>query len=127
MEKEISKLRQEMETNRGFLISLYENLVTGILTSDEYRSMKSDYEKKITAAVERMQQLQKQQAELEKQVNGYSRLAEKLAEVDGDTTLTARLVDLLIERITVNSPEDISIRFRFDSGFERIAEVLANE
>ena len=127
VDKEIVKLRQETASNRGYLTSLYENLVTGILTSDEYRSMKAGYEKKITAAVERMQQLQEQQAELEKQVNSYSSLAEKLAKIDGDTALTARLVDQLIERITVNSPEDISIRFRFDSGFERIAEVLANE
>ena len=127
VDKELVKLRQNIASNRGYLTSLYENLVTGILTSDEYRSMKAGYEKKITASVERMQQLQKQQAELEKQVNGYSRLADKLAEVDRDTALTARLVDQLIERITVNSPEDISIRFRFDSGFERIAEVLANE
>lgn len=127
LDKEIVKLRQETASNRGYLTSLYENFVTGILTSDEYRSMKAGYEKKITAAVERMQQLQEQQAELEKQVNSYSSLAEKLAKIDGNTTLTARLVDQLIERITVNSPEDISIRFRFDSGFERIAEVLANE
>lgn len=127
VDKEIVKLRQETASNRGYLTSLYENLVIGILTSDEYRSMKAGYEKKITAAVERMQQLQEQQAELEKQVNGYSSLAEKLAKIDGDTALTARLVDQLIERITVNGPEDISIRFRFDSGFERIAEVLANE
>lgn len=127
VDKEIVKLRQETASNRGYLTSLYENLVTGILTSDEYRSMKAGYEKKITAAMERMQQLQEQQAELEKQVNSYSSLAEKLAKIDGDTALTARLVDQLIERITVNGPEDISIRFRFDSGFERIAEVLANE
>lgn len=127
LDKEIVKLRQETASNRGYLTSLYENLVTGILTSDEYRSMKAGYEKKITAAVERMQQLQERQAELEKQVNSYFSLAEKLAKIDGDTALTARLVDQLIERITVNSLEDISIRFRFDSGFERIAEVLANE
>lgn len=127
VEKEIVKLRQETASNRGYLTSLYENLVTGILTSEEYRSMKAGYEKKITAAVERMQQLQEQQAELEQQVNSYSSLAEKLAKIDGNTDLTARLVDQLIERITVNGPEDISIRFRFDSGFERIAEVLANE
>lgn len=127
VDKEIVKLRQETASSRGYLTSLYENLVTGILTSDEYRSMKAGYEKKITAAVERMQQLQEQQAELEKQVNSYSSLAEKLTKIDGDTALTARLVDQLIERITVNGPEDISIRFRFDSGFERIAEVLANE
>lgn len=127
VEKEILKRRQEAASNRSFLISLYENLVTGILTSDEYRTMKAGYEEKLTAAVERMQQLQTQQMELEKQVNTYSSLADTLAEICKDSALTAPLADQLIERITVNGPEDITIRFRFESGFEQVDEVLANE
>lgn len=127
VEKEILKRCQEAASNRSFLISLYENLVTGILTSDEYRTMKAGYEEKLTAAVERMQQLQTQQMELEKQVNTYSSLADTLAEICKDSALTAPLADQLIERITVNGPEDITIRFQFEGGFEQIDEVLANE
>ena len=30
-------------------------------------------------------------------------------------------------RVTVNGPDDVSIDFAFESGFERVMEVLGNE
>ena len=38
--------------------------------------------------------------------------------------MTAQLVDALIERVTVNSQEDIVIDFRFESGFDELMEAL---
>lgn len=64
---------------------------------------------------------------LERQAKEYASLADMLAKVKADTTLTARLVDALIERVTVNSSEDISIDFRFESGFDELMEVLGDE
>lgn len=49
------------------------------------------------------------------------------AAVDKDTALSARLVNQLIGRVTVNGPEDVSIDFAFESGFDRVMEVLGNE
>ena len=54
-------------------------------------------------------------------------MADMLAKIDTDTALTAQLVDTLIERITVNSAEDISIDFRFENGFDELMEVLSDE
>lgn len=110
-----------------FLSHLFENLVSGILTQTEYLEMKEGYSQKISTAVERVQQLQEQQRTLEQQMEQYICLADRLAAVDSDTALTDLLVDQLIERITVNGSEDVSIRFRFESGFERLMEVLDNE
>lgn len=53
-------------------------------------------------------------------------IADKLAEVDKDTALTAQLVEKLIQRVTVNGPDDVSIDFTFENGFERVREVLEN-
>ena len=57
----------------------------------------------------------------------YASLADRIAAVNGDTKLSALLVDQLIERVTVNGPDDISVQFTFESGFERVMEVLENE
>ena len=57
----------------------------------------------------------------------YATIADRLAAVSEDTALSALLVDQLIERVTVNGPNDISVRFTFESGFERVMEVLADE
>jgi len=54
-------------------------------------------------------------------------MADKLAAVDKDTTLSALLVNQLIERVMVNGLDDVSIDFSFDGGFECVMEVLGNE
>lgn len=56
----------------------------------------------------------------------YTSMADKLAAVNKDTALSTLLVDQLIERITVISPEHVSIQFSFESGFECVKEVLRN-
>ena len=123
---EIAKLRRQTEKNRELLAGLYESFVKGFLTQAEYFELKEDYSNKIGGAVERVQLLQAQQSELERQIEDFTGIADNLAAVGVDTELTAQLVDKLIRRITVNSPEDVSIDFTFDSGFERVREVLEN-
>lgn len=124
MTAEISKLQQETERNRVFLTSLYENFVTGILTGTEYHEMKADYTQKIETAVLRVQQLQSKQKALENQMERYTDIAKRLAAVSEDTALSALLVNQLIDCVTVNSAEDIHVKFKFESGFERLMEVL---
>ena len=123
---EITELRRQTEKNRELLAGLYESFVKGVLTQTEYFELKEDYSKKISAAAEHVRQLQAQQYELERQMEDFTGIADNLAAVGEDTELTAQLVDKLIRRITVNSPEDVSVDFTFDSGFERVREVLEN-
>lgn len=127
MTAEISRLQQETERNRVFLTSLYENFVTGILTGAEYHEMKAGYTAKIEEAVLRVQKLQTEQKALETQMERCTDMAGRLAAVSTDTALSALLVDQLIERIIVNSAEDIQVKFKFESGFERLMEVLGDE
>lgn len=124
---EITELRQQAEKSRELLASLYESFVKGVLTQGEYFELKEEYSNIISSAVERVRQLRAQQSELKRQAEDYASIADKLSAIGGDTELTAQLVDKLIRRITVNSPEDVSVDFTFDSGFERVREVLGNE
>ena len=127
VDQEIAKLRRQTQKNKAIRAGLYENFVKGILTRVEYLEMQEDYSQKISGAVERVQQLQTRQTELERQMERYTSMADKLAAADRNTTLSALLVNQLIERVTVNGPDDVSIDFAFESGFERIMEVLGNE
>jgi len=126
-DREISELGRQTQKNKDLLAGLYENFVKGILTRAEYLEMQENYSRKVSGAVERVQQLQTRQAELERQVKHYTSMADKLAAIDKNTALSALLVDQLIERVTVNGPNDVSIDFAFESGFDRIMEVLADE
>ena len=125
-ERELAELAKTVESSRKYLMSLYESLVTGVLTNAEYLEMKRDYERKISDAVVRTQNLQARQAELAEQSNRYIGFADHLAALDADSELTAKLIDLLIERVTVNGRDDISIRFTFENSFERLWEAVAD-
>lgn len=127
VDQEIAELGRQTQKDKALRAGLYESFVKGILTRAEYLEMQEDYNRKISGAVERAQQLQTRQSELERQVARYTSMADKLAAVDKDTALSALLVNQLIGRVTVNGPEDVSIDFAFESGFERVMEVLGNE
>lgn len=121
---EISKIQQETEKNRLCLTSLLENLNTGILTTAEYTELKADYTQRISEATGRVQQLLERQRVLEAQVKRYTNLTDMMAAVGRDAALSARMVEELIERVTVNGPRDVSVQFKFESEFEG---VLADE
>ena len=127
VDQEINELGRQTQKNKALHSGLYENFVKGILTKAEYLEMREDYSQKISGAVERVQQLQTRQSELERQMERCTSMADKLAAVGRDTTLSALLVNQLIKRVTVNGPDDVSIDFSFDGGFERVMEVLGNE
>ncbi len=59
--REIERLRQEAADSQGFLAGLYEHLITGDLTREEYCSMKKIYEKKATSATGQIQALERRQ------------------------------------------------------------------
>jgi len=122
--REIEKLRRETEKNRAYRAGLYQNFSDGVLTQAEYMELKEGYNRKIHEAAERVRQLLERQNSLKRRVTQYFTLAERLAAVDGDTVLTAALVDQVIERVTVNGPEDISVQFRFVDEFEELMEAL---
>lgn len=124
--REISKLRQTVENNQSFLAGLYENFVSGVLTKAEYLEMKEGYQKKIANAIGQIHQIQECQQELEKQVQEYIFLSDQFAKVNMDTELTEQMVDQMIERVIVNSPNDITVHFRFENGFDRVQEVLSD-
>ena len=127
VDQEVAELGRQTQKNKVLLAGLYENFVKGILTRAEYLEMRETYRQKISSAVERVQQLQTRQSELERQLGHYTSMADKLAAVDKDTALSSLLVNQLIERVTVSGPNDVSIDFAFENGFERVMEVLGNE
>ena len=124
VDQEIAELGHQMQKDKALRAGLYESFVKGILTRAEYLEMQEDYNRKISGAVERVQQLQTRQSELERQMECCTSMADKLAAVDKDTALSALLVNQLIDCVTVNSAEDIHVKFKFESGFERLMEVL---
>lgn len=123
-EREIAALQREAEKARSYLAGLYEHFITGVLTQAEYHGMKAEYHQKVMDCVERISALQEGQDKLEKQAARYLSLADRLKTVKKSADLTASFVSQVIESVTVNSPDDISVSFSFRDDFDGLMEVL---
>ena len=82
-----------------------------MLSKTEYTELKTGYEQKIKAATSRSQQLLEQNRSLERDLNDYIELSDRLASLKGDITLTGDLIGRLVERIVVYDEQNISVHF----------------
>jgi DNA invertase Pin-like site-specific DNA recombinase len=125
VKSELTALRQEADKDGRMLKSLYESLVSGIITADEYREMRESYEEKARANLSLAAELERGQKALEKQTVEYCELSD-LMENAATNGITAELVDRLIDRIRISSDRSIAVDFHFESGFELIEGMAVN-
>ena len=124
LKNKIISRRQEIVRLRGLARSLYENLVNGNITKDEYYDYKAKYEGKINLIAPEIETLEQALQLIEKQEEQQRRLAKDAESIRQDHELTAALIDRLIERVDVSSDKQISVTYRFKSEYENCKEVL---
>lgn len=125
MRDKITNRKQEIQRLHGLVRSLYENLITGVLTKDEYFSYKEKYEARISELTQEVARLEKGLKTLDKQLEQYRALAKDAENLRQDRELTAALIDRLIDRIEISTDKQITVRFRFQSEFDDCEEVLS--
>ena len=124
LREKITSRKQEIQRLRGIVRSLYENLVQGVLTKDEYFDYKEKYESRIADLAVEMEQLEDGLRTMDMQVEQHRALEQDAAQVKTDRALTGALIERLIDRIEVSHDKQITVRYRFQSEFETYAEVL---
>lgn len=122
---ELAAERRAASQNSRMRKSLYENLVLGVITQDEYRELRAAYDGRERAHASNIAVLETRLAQLEEQAKEYTRLAETAA-MAGEQDITAELLDCLVERIRVFPGRRIEVDFRFSNGFETLMEVLGD-
>ena len=124
LREKITSRRQEVQRLRGIVRSLYENLVQGVLTKDEYFDYKEKYESRIADLAGEMEQLEDGLRTMDAQTEQHRALEQDAAQIKTDRALTGALIERLIDRIEVSHDKQITVRYRFQSEFETYAEVL---
>jgi DNA invertase Pin-like site-specific DNA recombinase len=119
---ELAALRQEADKGRRMLKSLYESLVSGLITADEYREMRDGYEAAAQANLARACELEHRRSELERQTTEYFELS-ALMESASENGITGEIVGRLVDRIKVYADRHIEVEFRFESGFDLLEGV----
>ena len=124
LREKITSRKQEIQRLRGIVRSLYENLVQGVLTKDEYFDYKEKYESRIADLAVEMEQLEDGLRTMDAQAEQHRALEQDAAQIKTDRALTGALIERLIDRIEVSHDKQIAVRYRFQSEFETYAEVL---
>ena len=124
LREKITSRKQEIQRLRGIVRSLYENLVQGVLTKDEYFDYKEKYESRIADLAVEMEQLEDGLRTMDAQTEQHRALEQDAAQIKTDRALTGALIERLIDRIEVSHDKQITVSYRFQSEFETYAEVL---
>lgn len=123
-ETELRTIRQEIDNNSRFRKSLYESLVSGFISRDEFVQMKSDYESKLSALSKRADELRNQRRELEKRTMDNFDLFDCISSVKYKSDLTAEIIDKLIEKILVRQDKSFEVFFRFEDEMREVYETV---
>ena len=120
----IASRKQEIQRLNGLIRSLYENLIQGILSKEEYITYKGKYESRIQQLTEEVAHLEKGLKALDKRIAQYRSLKRDSDDLRENQELTAALIDRLIDRIEITKDKQITVRYRFESEFDSNEEVL---
>ena len=124
-ESEIKRLKAFISKNQNFLSSLYENLVNGIITPDEYQEMRKSYGDKISEAVKSIHDIENKKKALEAEYKHYLEMNNTIEKLFDSDDFTKDIIDKLINKIVIYKGKHIEITYNFENEFE--SEAAANE
>ena len=116
-EKRLAALQQEIRRRDGQIAGLYENLTLGVISRDEYDSLREQFEarlRELTAEADRLSVEMRKHTEKETKLR---MLREEDAALRDNPVLTKELIDRLIERIDVSPDKSLHIRWTFRSEY----------
>ena len=115
---ELHEINRGLDKDGRILRSLYENMVSALITQAEFVRMKAEYEAKIKALSDRADEIRNRRYEAKAQLSECHDIADAASAILSDDKLTAVLVDRLIQEIRVypNKSFKVMPRFRMKVG-----------
>lgn len=123
---EIAAVERELSRCQALHDSLYQRLVEGILTRQEYSTLKSRYQTRSSELSERLEQLKVQSAELTRcgPDNPMLTAYRALQNVD---VLTEDLIHTVISRIEVHEDNRLDIFLAYQDEFQTLTHFVEGE
>ena len=120
---ELDEINRQLSASGHFLKSLYENMLGGLITADEFAAMKADYEAKIEALSKRADEIRTQRRESASHREAYTEFANAASEAIAGNELTADVIDRLVGKILVKRDKSFEIVLRFKDEFREVKRV----
>ena len=123
LDRQIAQVKQEQSRSQTLLDGLYQNLVDGMLTREEYLSMKGHYQERFDDATLRLADLGAQLQQLERYgpSNPMFAVCQTLRNTEG---LTEELIHLLVSRIEVHDGNRLDIKLVYQDEVEALLRFL---
>ena len=123
LDRQITQVKQEQTRSQNLLDGLYQNMVDGMLTREEYLSMKVHYQKRFDDATLRLDDLNSQLQQLERYgpSNPMFAVCRALRNTEG---LTEELIHLLVSRIEVHDGNRLDIQMVYQDEVEALIRFL---
>ena len=112
----LRQLQGEISRNSHFLTSLYESLVTNVITKDEYRELKTGYDVKIAGLTAKEKELRSKLVDIIAKDTALANASAHLGGLRQITDLTADYLDRLVDKILVFEDKHIEVQFKFTDG-----------
>ena len=110
---ELFEVQAERRKNQRLLDGLYESLIAGDITDDEYKEIKTAYTSKISELADREKLLRQTEQKQTKQNAMLSNASSSLNAARGGLGLTAEITDGIIEKIRIFQDKSIRVKFTF--------------
>ena len=120
---ELRQINQGLDKDGHMLRSLYESMISDLITREEFIQMKADYEAKIEALSNQADEIRNRRYEAKAKLSESHDVADAASETLSDKILTAELVDRLVQEIRVYPDKSFDLRFRFQDEFEEVSKV----
>jgi len=117
---ELWQIKTKLARDTAFRQSLYESLVSAVVTPEEYAALKAEYEQRIDELRERAAAIENERRENEKAANDGFDLFDRLRRVAVRYDVTEELIAALVDKITVNRGKSAAVKLK-----TTVSEVVA--
>lgn len=127
IETSIAIQEQIISKNNALRLGVYEDLQAGILSRDEYVSLKEKFSERIDAARGTIGQLMVSKRELQSSLESRQGWLAQFHQYTNLTQLDRRTVVSLIDRVTILENSEIAVEFRYKDQIAQISRFLKEQ
>lgn len=118
--EQLSRVNSDIGKYSRILRSLYENMVSELITKDEYMQMKFEYEQKLVALGNEANSIRKSNNEVSSLEQDYGDVRTAIIEAASDNAVTGELIERLVKEIHVFPDKSFKIHFKFQDVFSEV-------
>lgn len=123
VDEALRKVAKKTSDRQRFLAGLYENMVDGLIDTDEFKSMKDKYETELALLAEEADTLHHEKVQMDLQLDACHRVTNSALRTKSKFDLTAEHIDALVDKILVYPDKSIKVCFRYRDEFILKSEV----